>query len=386
MVTNSTATVANIFSTPSKYVQGKDVIAQLGDFVSTLGTSPIIVADDTVWGIVEEKVTASFAASKLPLVRVGFGRFATPQAVDALVEAIKADEHTVIVGIGGGSAIDAAKAAGHHAGIRWASVPTAASSDAPTSALSVIYTEEGEFIEYRFFPRNPDLVLIDTQLVANAPEKFLVAGIGDALATWIEARATLRGQGLTMAGGRPTNAASALAKLSWDILWENALPALDAVRSNVVTPALEKVVEANTLLSGLGFESGGLAAAHAIHNGLTAAPQTHGLTHGQKVNLGTITQLVMEGAPTSEIEDFIVFTTKVGLPNSLAEVGLTLTNTAELRAVAESATVEGETIHNMPFAVTPELVVDALIAVEAISHRVRAERNLPAPVLYVAGH
>jgi len=386
MVTNSTATVANIFSTPSKYVQGKDVIAQLGDFVSTLGTSPIIVADDTVWGIVEEKVTASFAASKLPLVRVGFGRFATPQAVDALVEAIKADEHTVIVGIGGGSAIDAAKAAGHLAGIRWASVPTAASSDAPTSALSVIYTEEGEFIEYRFFPRNPDLVLIDTQLVANAPEKFLVAGIGDALATWIEARATLRGQGLTMAGGRPTNAASALAKLSWDILWENALPALDAVRSNVVTPALEKVVEANTLLSGLGFESGGLAAAHAIHNGLTAAPQTHGLTHGQKVNLGTITQLVMEGAPTSEIEDFIVFTTKVGLPNSLAEVGLTLTNTAELRAVAESATVEGETIHNMPFAVTPELVVDALIAVEAISHRVRAERNLPAPVLYVAGH
>ena len=362
------------------------MIAQLGDFVSTLGTSPIIVADDTVWGIVEEKVTASFAASKPPLVRVGFGRFATPQAVDALVEAIKADEHTVIVGIGGGSAIDAAKAAGHLAGIRWASVPTAASSDAPTSALSVIYTEEGEFIEYRFFPRNPDLVLIDTQLVANAPEKFLVAGIGDALATWIEARATLRGQGLTMAGGRPTNAASALAKLSWDILWENALPALDAVRSNVVTPALEKVVEANTLLSGLGFESGGLAAAHAIHNGLTAAPQTHGLTHGQKVNLGTITQLVMEGAPTSEIEDFIVFTTKVGLPNSLAEVGLTLTNTAELRAVAESATVEGETIHNMPFAVTPELVVDALIAVEAISHRVRAERNLPAPVLYVAGH
>jgi glycerol dehydrogenase len=383
MVTNA---AASIFSTPSKYVQGKDVIGQLGEFISTLGDSPIIVADDIVWGIVEEKVTASFAQAKLPLVRVGFGRFATPQAVDALVEAIKSAGHTVIVGIGGGSAIDAAKAAGHLAGIRWASVPTAASSDAPTSALSVIYTEEGEFIEYRFFPHNPDLVLIDTQLVANAPVKFLVAGIGDALATWIEARATLRGQGLTMAGGRPTNAATALAKLSWDLLWENALPALDAVRSNVVTPALEKVVEANTLLSGLGFESGGLAAAHAIHNGLTAAPQTHGLTHGQKVNLGTITQLVMEGAPTSEIEDFIVFTTKVGLPNSLAEVGLTTTDVTELRAVAESATVEGETIHNMPFAVTPELVVDALIAVEAISHRVRAEHNLPAPELYVAHH
>jgi len=104
------------------------------------------------------------------------------------------------------------------------------------------------------------------------------------------------------------------------------------------------------------------------------------------VNLGSITQLVMEGAPASEIEDFIVFTTKVGLPNSLAEVGLTPENLTELRAVAESATVEGETIHNMPFAVTAELVVDALIAVETISHRVRAEHNLPAPVLYVARH
>jgi glycerol dehydrogenase len=375
-----------VFSSPSKYVQGKDVISQLGQFLSNIGSAPLIVADDVVWEIVEAKVTESFSEAGLTLARVGFERFATPQAVDALAETIKRDGHDVVVGIGGGSAIDTTKAAGFLADIRWASVPTAASSDAPTSALSVIYTEEGEFIEYRFFPHNPDLVLIDTQLVANAPEKFLAAGIGDALATWIEARATLRGQGFAMAGGRPSNAASALARLSWDLLWDNALLALDSVRANVVTHALEKVVEANTLLSGLGFESGGLAAAHAIHNGLTAAPQTHGLTHGQKVNLGTTTQLVLEGAPAEEIDDFIVFTTKVGLPNSLTEVGLTAENFTELRAVAEAATVEGETIHNMPFPVTAELVVDALIAVETISRRVRAEHNLPAPVLYEAHH
>jgi glycerol dehydrogenase len=252
----------------------------------------------------------------------------------------------------------------------------------------VIYTEEGEFIEYRFFPHNPNLVLLDTQIVANAPAKFLVAGIGDALATWLEARATSRGQGLTMAGGRPTKAALALAELSWDILWENAFDALDAVRAHVVTPALEAVAEANTLLSGVGFESGGLAAAHAIHNGLTAAPQTHGLTHGQKVNIGSLTQLVMEGAPAEEIEDFIVFTTKVGLPNTLTEIGLSPEDTTELRAVAEAATVEDETIHNMPFPVTADMVVDALTVIEGLSRRVRAEYGLPEPVKYVApaGH
>lgn len=374
-----------VLASPSRYVQGKGALDALGTHLAPLGGSPLIVADDTVWELFSEQVTGSLAAADLPVVRVGFERFATPEAVDALVVAIAAGGHDVIVGLGGGSTIDAAKAAGHLADIRWASVPTAASSDAPTSALAVIYTAEGEFVEYRFFPRNPDLVLIDTQAVAGAPVQFLAAGIGDALATWLEARATRRGTGAAMAGGRPTWAGTALAELSWDILWENALPALDAVAANVVTPALEAVVEANTLLSGLGFESGGLAAAHAIHNALTAAPQTHGLTHGQKVNIGSLAQLILEGAPTREIEDFIVFTTRVGLPSTLTEIGLSPEDTAELRAVAEAATVEGETIHAMPFPVTADDVLAALTALEGISRRVRREQGLPEPLLYTGG-
>ncbi|WP_248703986.1 glycerol dehydrogenase [Curtobacterium sp. MWU13-2055] len=376
------ATPISTVMSPARYVQGKDAITRVGEFIAPIGKRPLIVADDVVWGIVEDAVTTSFQAADLRVERVGFGRFATPKAVDDLVEQIRSTDADVIVGLGGGSAIDAAKASGHLAGIRWASVPTAASTDAPTSALAVIYSEEGEFIEYRFFPHNPDLVLIDTKLVANAPVQFLVAGIGDALATWVEARAAKRANADTMAGGLQTETGVALAELSWKLLHDNALQAIEAVKAGVVTPALEKVVEANTLLSGLGFESGGLAAAHAIHNGLTAAPQAHGLAHGQKVNIGTIAQLVLEGAPAEEIEDFVVFTTKVGLPNTLTEIGLTVDDTTELRAVAEAATVEGETIHNMPFPVTPELVVDALIAVEGIARSIRAEHGLPEPVLY----
>lgn len=376
------ATPISTVMSPARYVQGKDAITRVGEVVAPIGKRPLIVADDVVWGIVESAVRTSFDAAGLPVERVGFGRFATPQAIDDLVTKIGETEADVIVGLGGGSAIDAAKASGHLAGIRWASVPTAASTDAPTSALAVVYSEEGEFIEYRFFPHNPDLVLIDTKLVANAPVQFLVAGIGDALATWVEARAAKRAHADTMAGGLQTETGVALAELSWKLLHENALQAVEAVKAKVVTPALEKVVEANTLLSGLGFESGGLAAAHAIHNGLTAAPQAHGLAHGQKVNVGTIAQLVLEGAPAEEIEDFVVFTTKVGLPNTLTEIGLTVDDRDVLLAVAEAATVEGETIHNMPFPVTPELVVDALVAIEGISRSIRAEHGLPEPVLY----
>jgi len=371
---------------PGRYVQGKGAIDRLGEFVSQIGSAPLIVADDVVWGFAGQQVSASFAAAGLRVERVAFGRFATASAVDALVEKIRATHADVIIGVGGGSTIDSAKAAGFLAGIRWVSVPTVASTDAPTSALSVIYTDEGEFVEYRFFPRNPDLVLIDTQIVANAPVEFLIAGVGDALATWLEARATAAAHATTMAGGLPTQTGTALAKLSWDVIWENALPALDAVRDNLVTPALEKLVEANTLLSGLGFESGGLAAAHAIHNGLTAAPQTHGLTHGQKVNIGSLTQLVLEGAPRTEVEDFIEFTTLVGLPTTLTEIGLSLDDEKELRAIATASTLPGETIHNMPFVVTADDVLDALKSIEGLSRSVRAARGLPAPVKYVQKH
>lgn len=369
---------------PGRYVQAKGAIARLGEFTAPIGTTPIVVADDVVWGIVEEQVRASFEAAGLTVVRESFGRYATKGEVDRLVTAIQDAGADVAIGIGGGSTIDAVKAAGHLAGIRWVSAPTVASTDAPASALSVIYTEEGEFEEYRFFPHNPDLVLVDTQLVANAPVKFLVAGVGDALATWLEARATQRAHATTMAGGLQTETALALARLSWDLIWENALPAIAAVQDNLVTPAVEKLVEANTLLSGLGFESGGLAAAHAIHNGLTAAPQTHGLTHGQKVNIGSLAQLVLEGAPTEEIRDFIVFTTKVGLPNTLTEIGLKTTDVEDLQRVAELSVVEGETIHNMPFPVTAADVVDALRSIEGYSRQVRAEAGLPEPVFYTA--
>lgn len=371
---------------PGRYVQGPGAIARIGEFLAPIGNTPLIVADDIVWGFVGHEVTSSLKAAGLSVTREPFGGLPSAKEINRLVEVITGAKADVVVAVGGGSTIDAVKASGFLAGIRWVTVPTVASTDAPTSALSVIYTDDGAFEEYRFFPRNPDLVLVDSQIIANAPAAFLAAGVGDALATWLEARATAASNSLTMAGGLPTLTGTTLARLSWDVLWDNALPALDAVSDNLVTPAVEKVIEANTLLSGLGFESGGLAAAHAIHNGLTAAPQTHGLAHGQKVNIGSLTQLVLEGAPTSDIRDFIEFTTRVGLPTTLTEIGLTAEDTRELELVANAATVPGETIHAMPFEVRSSDVVSALKSIERFSRRVRDEAGLPAPKPYVAAH
>jgi glycerol dehydrogenase len=203
-------------------------------------------------------------------------------------------------------------------------------------------------------------------VIAQAPPRLLVAGMGDALATWFEARTCVAGSVKNMRGGGSTRGAAALAELCYRTLIEDGEAALRAVESRVVTPALERLVEANTLLSGLGFESSGLAAAHAVHNGLTAAPGTHEYMHGEKVAFGLLVQLVLEGADRATFEQVLTFSTAVGLPITLGEIGLAILPDDVLDRVALRATAPGETIHNEPFEVTPDMVSDAILAADAL--------------------
>jgi len=188
-----------------------------------------------------------------------------------------------------------------------------------------------------------------------------VSGMGDALSTYFEARANAKSGKATMAGGAPTRSAQALAKLCYDTLIADGYKAKLAVENGLTSHAVENIIEANTYLSGIGFESSGLAAAHAIHNGLTKLSECHHLYHGEKVAFGTLTQLALENAPMEEINEVLTFCKSVGLPTNLHDMGVKELNIDALREVAEASCAEGETIHNMPFEVTPELVLSALL-------------------------
>lgn len=353
-----------VFCSPSRYVQGAHATDQLGDQMRKvgLGGRAYIVASERAVMDLSVRWRRSLDAAGIEFSIGEFGGECSDPEIDLHVA--QARGCAVIVGAGGGKTLDTARAVSAQLGVPVVNCPTLASSDAPCSALSVVYTPLGVFDRLVFYPRNPDLVLVDTSLVAEAPVRYLVAGMGDALATWYEARTVIEACRPNQVHGDTTLTAGALARLCCRTLYADGPAAMAAVAAHVVTPSLERVVEANTLLSGLGFESGGLAIAHSVHNGLTTAEATHSFLHGEKVSFGLVVQLVAEGQPVDELDQVIRFCQTVGLPTTLADLNLSADDTAALGRVAERTVAAGETAHNEPFEVTADIILDAILAAD----------------------
>jgi glycerol dehydrogenase len=188
--------------------------------------------------------------------------------------------------------------------------------------------------------------------------------MGDALGTYFEARACLKTNSPSLENGGITKSAMALCKLCYETLLEDGYKAKLAVEQGLLTPAVESVVEANTYLSGVGADNGGLAVSHSVYNGFTALEECEETMHGDLVAFGTIAQLIIENAPNEELTEVIKFCISVGLPVTLAQVGVK--DVQRVHIAAEKACAEGESIHNMLGDVTPEELYDALLTADAL--------------------
>lgn len=352
---------------PGRYVQRAGEIDRLAEHLRDLGERPFLLVDRIVAGHHDAAIRRSFAEAGIEARIELFGGECCTEEIDRVAALVAEAGADVVAGIGGGKTADTAKVAAVRNGARIAVVPTIASTDAPCSAIAVRYSPEGVMQEAISLPRNPDIVIVDSALVAKAPVRFLVAGMGDALSTYFEARSNLESRSPNFV--RPylpaPLAGIAIARTCHEVLMRDGLAAKLAAERGLLTPAVENIIEANTLLSGLGFENCGVSGAHGIHDGLTVLPETRRFFHGEKVAFGTLCLLMLEGRPLAEIREVVDFCRSVGLPTTLADLGLDHATPDDILRVAEAALKPGAILCRVATPLSQAIVRDAILALDA---------------------
>ncbi|WBU62094.1 glycerol dehydrogenase [Paracoccus albus] len=323
-----------VFGSPSRYVQGPGALAGIGTEVARLGDSAVCVIDAALMKPHGDKLSDSCREAGVAARLLPFGGECTEGEVTRLA-ADAGQGVQIVIGFGGGKCIDAGKAVAHQLGAKVVTVPGIASTDAPTSHNYVLYAEDHSLLEVRKLPRNPDLVIVDTAIIAAAPRQFFVAGIGDAIGKCHEVRCCAEAGGRNIFGASPAWSSVALADACHDVLRRFASDALAAVDRGSPDPALERVTEAVVLMSGLAFESGGLSVAHSMTRGLTAVAPWSQAMHGLQVAYANIVQMRAQGADEAEIDDFAGFSRDLGLPVSLFDLGGRQATDAEIATIAE---------------------------------------------------
>lgn len=355
-----------IMIAPSRYVQGPKILPAIGEQVKNFGDNVLVTGGKRALAGTGDIILESLSSHGLSCNLEQFLGESSRGEIGRLKRTASEKNANVIMAVGGGKAIDAGKAVAYYLGVPVVIVPTIASTDAPCSSLSIIYTEEGAVEEHLLLRRNPDLVFVDTDIIARAPERLLVSGMGDALATMFEAEACLASSAKNVPGGYTTATALTISRLCYETLMDYGYLAKVSCVENVTSMALEKVVEANILMSGIGFESAGLAAAHAIHDGLTVLKETNEVYHGEKVAFGTLTQVVMENK-ADMVTNVLSFCKVVGLPVTLKEINITDTSEENIMKIARAAVEDpGGLMKNMPFPVDADTVYNAIITADAL--------------------
>ena len=327
-----------IFGSPSRYYQGPDCLAQVGPVAAAIGTRVVVVADAFVLPMLRDRLEASFSQAGVSAQILPFSGNVTAASIDDLLAAVLsgplAGKPDAVSAVGGGKAIDVGKALSHTLGCDIVTVPTAAANDAPTSKNYVIYDDNYVLVEVAHLPSNPRAVIVDTNVIASAPAALLTAGIGDAVTKAFEAAQCYNSGGRNMFGQQASLSGLALAEAGYRTLRQYAVAGLALAGTGRSNPEFEKLIESMFLMGGLGFESGGLSIAHAMTRGLSKVPEAAKAMHGHQVAYGLLVQLVLEERSDAFMADIKGFYRQVGLPVTLAELGVTDPTNGMFEAIA----------------------------------------------------
>jgi glycerol dehydrogenase len=362
-------TSTRAWGSPSRYVQGRYELKRIREHTEIYGKRVFFLIDVFFYDAMAKEFEALYANSDNQIQCAKFGGLCTEKEILAFTDLVKELRPEVVVGIGGGKTMDTAKAVADNYQAAVVIVPTTASTDAPAMGLSVIYTEQGEHVGARHYKKNPDLVLLDTDIISKAPVRFLVAGMGDALSTYPECRANLRSDSpnYVNSGYCQTLAGLAVSELCHKTVLSKGVNAKLAAERGLCTKDVEDVIEANTLLSGLGVQNTSCAGAHSIAEGITILPPCAKLLHGEVVAFGLLVQLIVEGASKEEIDQLYDFYKQVGLPMTFADLQVPQVTDEEIMEVAKAS------LHSYwdvePFPVTAQMIFDGIVMANALGEK-----------------
>lgn len=354
-------TPPRVLVAPQRYIQGAGVINYIGRYLSLLNVNRAgILASSRGLKAQGVQVADSLKSRNIDSVNSQFEGECSLHNIESHVEELQHQQIDCLIAVGGGKLVDAGKCIAYRLGVPVVIVPTLASNDAPCSALSVLYTPEGSKDCVEYFPQSPAMVVMDTDIVVGAGERYFVAGMGDAMATWYEARVCLNNPAArTILGARPTLASCAMGEICAHTLYEHGEAAAESVAANRNSDAVDMVVEANTLLSGLGFESGGLAVAHPMALAYTEIGAVHeNYLHGEMVAMGTMAQLALE--QSDDAERVARFFARVGLPVHLGQLSLSFGHKGELETII-NATMANPIAHHMPMQLSHDSLRQAIL-------------------------
>lgn len=361
--------VGQIFSlqvAPGNIIKGENSLSNSGNAIASFGQMPLVVGGEKTIKLIETYLEPICKKFNLKPRYASYLPDCSETSLKRLEKAVKTHEADFIIGVGGGKSLDSAKLLAHNCHLPVITIPTSGATCAAWTALSNIYSESGAF-QYDVSLRHcPNLLILDYSIIASAPKYTLIAGIGDAIAKWYEASVSSGNSTATL-----TIAAVQQARVLRDILLQKAETALQ----NPLSETWKEVVDATVLLAGVSGGLGGAncrtVAAHAVHNGLTHLEATHGKLHGAKVAYGILVQLRLEEtiannqlAKTAR-QQLIKFYQSIGLPTTLEDLGLTNITLNQLRQCAEITCKPESDIHRLPFNVTPDILLSAMVSTMA---------------------
>ncbi|CAG2139820.1 glycerol dehydrogenase [Cupriavidus numazuensis] len=352
---------------PGQYLQGPGALRQLAPLLQRMGwRRPLAICDAIVAEKVWPAVAQVLCEAGVEARQLAFPGECTRAVIAAMVDQASQAGHDVVIGLGGGKALDTAKGVARALDVPIVISPTIASNDAPTSRVIVLYDDAHRLEGAEFLKTNPAAVIVDTQVIAQAPVRFFAAGIGDAISKKFEA-AQCRATGRNNAFGTPPlDTALLLAGATYETLVKHGPAACDAIRRQEPNEAVERVVEATVLLSGLGFEGGGLALAHALTRGFSAVPGMAQALHGEQVAFGALVQLVAEQRDQEEIAELVDLLCAVGLPVTLQQLGVAPANHHDSIASIVQATLAGQTSNVISPSLSPQQLAAALAHADSI--------------------